>query len=243
MKTTDEIDAYIAKFEKEHFYSKSLPDDVKKLINYQKSKALPFIFETIEVGLRKLGETHPLITHTYLNEADRSNMDTMANVQAGDEITKNMGIIAFGESCPEGVIGFWPMDSDEKALFSLDTEGQYHLCLGETLLETLYFETIVGDNEAGKVECEKLFRELDIPIPSEITSDEIYAQVDARKAKLIDHPQKRCVARYYEIKSEPDKIVGYKPSVEKTESNKVVGNTSTQDKADKPKFWQFWKRN
>jgi len=241
MKTTDDIEAYLAQFEREHFHAQPLPDDVKALITYQKSKGLPHIFQTIEIGLRELGATHPLISHAYLNEADRSNKNTMANVQAMNEISANMGIVAFGESYPEGVIGYWPMDSGERELFSLVTEGQYHLCLGETLMDTLYFEAIVGGNEEGKAECETLFRDLGIPIPSETTGDEIYARVDARKAALSDHPQKRREVRYDEIKSDPYTIVGYKPLAEKTDATKVDRSASAQGKADKPKFWQFWK--
>ena len=227
----EEINNFLEQFERDHFHAQSLPDDIKKLITYRLSKGLDRVFQSVDVKIWDLGETHPLISGSYLNAKARANLYTMANVQAMNEISANMGVFAYGEFGPEGAIGFWPMDAKDPALFSLDTEGQYELCLGETFSETLYFETIVGDYEKGRAECEKLFRELDIPFQSGITKDEIWAQVAARKAQLTDHPQTRRDLRCTEIESEPDKIIGYTPLPD-----------PIPEKTDPPKFWKFWKR-
>jgi len=231
MKNDDEIKVFLKKFEDDYFHTKSLPVDVQKLITHKLKNGLDRVFHTIDVKLREAGDTYSLISHDYLNDRARGNLHTMANVQAMDEISDNMGIIAYGNSDPEGVIGYWPMDSNNPALFSMDTEGQYHLCLGETFLETVYFETVVNDYQKGKTECMELFTELKIPFQADITAEDIWKQVELRKAALDNHPQKERDKRYNLILSEPDKVVGYRPITTKLETSQP-----------KPKFWQFWKR-
>jgi len=240
MKNDDEIKAFIEKFEQNHFHAQSLPVDVQKLITYKLKNGLDRVFQTIDVKLREVGDIHPLISHDYINDRDRGNLQTMANVQAMNEISNNMGVIAYGNSGPEGVIGYWPMDSSDCSLFSLDTEGQYHLCLGKTYLETVYFEAVVNDYDKGKAECIELFTELQIPFQIDITADDIWKQVELRKAALDNHPQKERDKRYPIILSEPDKVEGYRPITPKSEVPPITPTLEITQ--PKPKFWQFWKR-
>ena len=208
MKNDNQIKEYVEKFEQVHFHGQSLPDDIRKLIFHKLKNNAERVFKLVDVKLRELGDTHPLISHDYLNERSRENIDTMANVQAMNEISENMGVVAYGESHPEGVIGYWPMDSEDRVLFVLDTEGQYALCLGDTFLETVYFETIVNDWDEGKAECEKLFIELNIPFQVDISADDIWKKVELREAAIKHHPQKYRETRYQLILSEPEKLLG-----------------------------------
>ena len=231
-KSPDDIAAYLRRFERDHFQSQNLPDDLKKLMIYQQSNGLKTVFKAVDVVLRQVGQTHSLISHDYLNAAARANFHTMANVQAMNEISDNMGVVAFGNFGPEGAIGFWPMDAEDKDLFSLDNEGQYHLCLGETVSETLYFEAIVHEYEAGKAELETLFGELGILFNPAITTDDIYKKFEARKAATRHNPQKQRNSRYDALIAKPDEILGYEPA--------SVG--PVPDEAALSPFWKFWKR-
>ena len=104
------------------------------------------------------------------------------------------------------------------------------MCIRDSL-ETVYFETVVNDYQKGKTECIELFTELKIPFQADITAEDIWKQVELRKAALDNHPQKERDKRYNLILSEPDKVVGYRPITTKLETSQP-----------KPKFWQFWKR-
>lgn len=107
------------------------------------------LLEKLGTRLLEVGESTPLISHSYLNDNDRANPDIIANVSA---ITKVCGYLAFVAEDDNGnVMGYWFGPDDvpiERApIVRLDTEGQFKLLGGSTLSEAILGNQVFDDDE------------------------------------------------------------------------------------------------
>ena len=93
-----------------------------------------------DVRLLQPGQTHPLLSNDYLTDADRANPAIMANVEAMNE-TSALCCFVFVTDDGE-LVGYWRgpdrLELDKAPIVRLDTEGQYDLLPGRTVLQALY---------------------------------------------------------------------------------------------------------
>jgi len=92
------------------------------------------------VRLLEPGQTHPLLSHNYLTDADRANAAIVANVEA---MKATSALCCFVFVTDDGeLVGYWRgpdrLEPDEAPIVMLDTEGQYNLLPGRTILQALY---------------------------------------------------------------------------------------------------------
>lgn len=93
-----------------------------------------------DVRLLEPGQTHPLLSHDYLTDADRANPAVMANVEA---MKATSALCCFVFVTDDGeLLGYWRgpdrLEPDKAPIVRLDTEGQYDLLPGRTILQALY---------------------------------------------------------------------------------------------------------
>jgi hypothetical protein len=93
-----------------------------------------------DIRLLQPGQTHPLLSHDYLTDADRANPAIMANVAA---MNATSALCCFVFVTDDGeLIGYWRgpdrLEPDNAPIVRLDTEGQYDLLPGRTILQALY---------------------------------------------------------------------------------------------------------
>jgi hypothetical protein len=93
-----------------------------------------------DIRLLEPGQTHPLLSHDYLMDADRANPAIMANVAA---MNATSALCCFVFVTDDGeLIGYWRgpdrLEPDKASIVRLDTEGQYDLLPGRTILQALY---------------------------------------------------------------------------------------------------------
>ncbi len=140
---------------------------------------------------------YPLLDHNYINDADRANPSTMANVKAMQDTDKKLKFVIECEDT--SLIGYWQPDPEtpleQCALFWLDTEGQYYLAEGKTLSESLAYRAFVDGNEDTYRSLQKAFERLGVPVPN---TDEtsIFADMDSRAAMIDETPKKFRHKRY-----------------------------------------------
>ena len=149
------------------------------------------------------GAVTPLLDHNYLNERDRADKDTMANVAAMRDTASRLSFVLVEED--SSLLGYWPISgkpSDPKqVMVVLDTEGQYHICEGASLAETLCYRFIVYDNPSQFEEMRSRFAKIGIDVNIK-SKDEIYAAMDSLATKLSQHPNVYRNERYEHYKNE-----------------------------------------
>ncbi|MFT6091928.1 hypothetical protein [Sulfitobacter sp.] len=140
---------------------------------------------------------YPLLDHTYINDADRADPSTMANVKAMQDTDKKLKFVIECED--SSLIGYWQPDPEtpleQCALFWLDTEGQYYLAEGKTLSESIAYEALVDGNEDTYRSLQNAFERLGVPVPK---TDEtsIFADMNIRAAMISETPKKFRHQRY-----------------------------------------------
>ncbi len=159
-------------------------DDNTNFFNRKKSVEGPLSAANAKLLLQ--GRTHPLISHNYLNDKDRENDDTMWNVAAMNETAEKFIFIAVYRRC---VLGYWlGCSKSGPVLFRLDTEGQYRICEGETLAQTLCYDAFLNGNAAQFEKLQKRFATIGIYVEPK-TDEAIYAGMDDRKKRVSISPQ------------------------------------------------------
>ena len=142
-----------------HFLkSQAIPQDLQQMLLMQWTRvkseedyADPL--EALRGRFFDIGDSHPLLDNSYLNENDRANPDIMANVRAIGDI---VGMSSFiGEDDDGGVFGYWhgpeQIDAGKAALIRLDTEGQFSLYQGHTLADALVSSWIFDEDDFKQI--------------------------------------------------------------------------------------------
>ena len=183
------LETYYAKV----FENVALPDDLRAIL---KSDAV--LKTLLTHGYTKLlgsEDTHSLISHDYLNERDRANNDTMCNVTAMNDTAQKLIFIAIQE---EGVVGYWLGDmatSSGPYLYMLDTEGQYRICEGKGLVETICYQALLYDDHDRFKLLQASFMNIGIAV-EEKSKDQIFGGMDKRQKETKLSPQKFRSQRY-----------------------------------------------
>jgi hypothetical protein len=136
-------------FRQDVLNSRSIPTDLVALVGAGGPDGDDPLREALDHSLLVPGRDYPLLTNSYLNDADRQNPDIMANAAAINEVIDLITFVA--ESNDGDMIGYWhgpertPIDS--VPIVKFDTEGQFDLMQGRTLSEAILGHYTYGDNE------------------------------------------------------------------------------------------------
>jgi len=186
-----------------------IPDDLLAIIQSQSKKKSIFNFKPpipnpLEIANTKLllPETnHPLLTHDYLNEKSRADDDIMSNVSAMNDTAEKFAFVA---SQNRGLLGYWlgsPKTSRAPYLYLLDTEGQYEICEGKSLAETLCYKTLIDGNTDKFNLLSNTFKKVGVHIEHK-SKDQIFTGMDFRKKEIEISPKIFRHERYNFYRSE-----------------------------------------
>jgi hypothetical protein len=126
-----------------------MPDDLQKLWNMQISRApdADFSVDPLAAMGAKIIEPESipcLLDHSYLNETDRANPDTMMNIEAIDEVFKLATFVVELED--DHILGYWHGSEntpiDQAPIIKFDNEGQFSVCQGNNLIEAIIAATL-----------------------------------------------------------------------------------------------------
>lgn len=139
----------------------------------------------------------PLLDHDYINDEDRADPATMANVRAMQDTDKMLKFVIQVEDT--SLLGYWQPDPkiplEKCPLYWLDTEGQYQLAEGKSLAETLvYRATTDGDDDTARSLIDAFARLGVIVSPADEAS--IFGDMDCREASLNSGPEAYRALRY-----------------------------------------------
>lgn len=140
----------IHRFENEILKSQAVPPDLRALLDavHAAGESGP-LREALGFAFLVPGRDYPLLTGSYLNDADRKNPDIMVNVAAIDDVLALCTMVA--ESEDGDVIGYWHgperMPIDSAPIVKLDTEGTFGLMQGRTLSEAMLGNDTFSDPE------------------------------------------------------------------------------------------------
>jgi hypothetical protein len=146
-------DSKLAEYSRQRLGGRKLPDDLRTLLVLQWQRGVTAAgadpLDEMGVVLLEAGETHALLDHSYLNDKDRANPDTMANVAAMMSTCEHAAFVARDDD--DRIIGYWfgpeNVGIDAAPILRLDTEGQFALLEGGTLSEALLGSHVFDDAE------------------------------------------------------------------------------------------------
>lgn len=97
-----------------------------------------------------------LLSHSYLNEQDRADPDTMANIRAFDEVFALSAFVAVGDE--DEIVGYWQgpdqVPLHEAPFVMLDSEGQFSLLPGETITEAMVIYAVQARFDEAEVQLQ-----------------------------------------------------------------------------------------
>jgi hypothetical protein len=139
-------------FQRDILKGQAAPQDLQALLDVAleagEGEADP-LREALNHALLRPGRDYPLLSGSYLNDADRKNPDIMANVAAIDDVLAMITFVA--ESEDGDMVGYWhgPERTPIAAapIVQYDTEGQFSLMQGRTLSEAMLGRYTYGDDE------------------------------------------------------------------------------------------------
>jgi hypothetical protein len=164
-----------------------MPDDLQKLWNMQIFRAPDADFSVdplVAMGAKIIEpESIPcLLDHSYLNETDRANPDMMMNIEAINEVFKMATFVVELED--DHILGYWHGSENtpisDAPIIKFDNEGQFSVCRGNNLTETIIAETI-SYQEDKFPEFKAWFAKYQIDIAADSIAD-----LPERKVKI--HP-------------------------------------------------------
>ena len=165
----------LANYSRQRLGGRDIPADLRTLLGlwWQGNVASPL--STMGVELLDVGETHNLLDHSYLNDADRANPDIMANVAAMRSTCEHAAFVAHDDD--GNVIGYWFGPENlaivEAPLLKLDTEGQFSLLEGATLSEALLGDHVFDDAERF-AELKEEFANVGIAIGADLRDERAF---------------------------------------------------------------------
>jgi hypothetical protein len=134
-------DDRLSQYSSQRLAGRRIPDDLRTLLllQWQRGDSAADPLSSMGVRLFEAGETHPLLDHSYLNDADRADPDIMANVTAMISTCEHAAFVAQAED--DQLFGYWfgpeNVSIDTAPILKLDSEGQFSLLAGRTLSEAL----------------------------------------------------------------------------------------------------------
>jgi hypothetical protein len=161
-----------------------MPDDLQKLWNMQISRApdADFSADPLAATGAKIIEPESipcLLDHSYLNETDRANPDTMMNVEAINEVFSLATFVVELED--DHILGYWHGSENtpinQAPIIKFDNEGQFSVCRGNNLTEAIIVETMSYQEEKFP-EFKTWFAKYDILIAA---------------ANIVDIPQRQAI--------------------------------------------------
>jgi hypothetical protein len=161
-----------------------MPDDLQKLWNMQISRVpdADFSADPLAATGAKIIEPESipcLLDHSYLNETDRANPDTMMNVEAINEVFSLATFVVELED--DHILGYWHGSENtpisEAPIIKFNNEGQFSVCRGDNLTEAIIVETMSYQEEKFP-EFKTWFAKYDILIAA---------------ANIVDIPQRQAI--------------------------------------------------
>jgi hypothetical protein len=146
-------DGKLSQYSQQRLAGRALPADLRVLLQLQWQRGGPAegADPLAEMGITLLeaDESHDLLDHSYLNDRDRADADTMANVAAMKSTCEHAAFVARDDD--GNIIGYWfgpeNVDINQAAIVKLDTEGQFALLEGNSLSEALLGAHVFEDPE------------------------------------------------------------------------------------------------
>jgi len=140
----NEISEKLEKFSKQVLRGEPIPHDLEKMLLMQWTRVEQeglYVdpLQALQTRLIEPGGTYPLLDHSYLNDKDRANPATMANVKAMSAVIAMCSFV--GEDDESRLYGYWhgpkKTPASEAPILLLNSEGQFDLCSGRNLAEAL----------------------------------------------------------------------------------------------------------
>lgn len=143
----------LAEYARQRLTGRDVPADLRTLLvlQWERDAATPGAdpLHFLGVSLLEVGETHDLLDHSYLNDKDRADPDTMANVAAMKSTCEHAAFVARDHD--GNVLGYWfgpeNLGIGAAPILKLDTEGQFSLLAGLNLSEALLGDRVFEDAE------------------------------------------------------------------------------------------------
>ncbi len=139
----------IALFRKSVLKGQECPEDLEHWLN-NPDCCLDILEKKMGYRLLHKPETSPLLSHSYLNDNDRKDPDTIANVKAINAVFAYITFVVEHEDC--AVIGYWhgpqSIDIKQSPIVKINTEGEFLFLEGTTLTEALIAECCFDDDES-----------------------------------------------------------------------------------------------
>jgi hypothetical protein len=170
-----------------------MPDDLQKLWNMQVSRAPDADFSVDPLAALGVKIIEPdrmacLLDHSYLNEADRANPDMMMNIEAIDEVFNLATFVVELED--DDILGYWHGSEntsiDQAPIIKFDNEGQFSVCRGNNLTETIIAETM-SYQEDKFPEFKAWFAKYQIDIAADSIADLPERQVTTHPALMYQN--------------------------------------------------------
>ncbi len=175
-------EAEIVRLVEEQLGGRPVPGDLRRLAAIQAARpenpawGVDPLFD-IEAILFEPGETDPLLDHSYLNDRDRADPDIMANVAAIKAVLRHLAVVA--RTTNGNIAGYWVHPDEPRdalAVVQYDTEGQFNILPGLTLLEALIGDAACGD-DARFTELAERFAALGLPVAAPSRDDLVTPEV------------------------------------------------------------------
>lgn len=173
-------------FTKDELATKSIPNDLEQLIN--NFDCCEDLLEEMECRFFEEGEVPDLISHSYLNNEDKLNKETMAAVSAAKELSNFISFVV--EAIDGNLVGYWhgPEDIELKkaSIVKYDTEGQFSILSGSNLVEALVGDYLSDDDDEEFLDFQRQFKECRIKIVSK-WDDLIEPELNTDPNELFDN--------------------------------------------------------
>jgi len=155
----------VSEFKEKILKGQVVPNDLKVIIENQ--CCLDVLEEQLEFELIEHARVEKEISHAYLSEGERKNIDIKANIFA---INKVFEYITFFAEAENGMLlGYWHGEESlnilKAPLVGYDTEGQFKLFDGNQIIESLAMEW-TGEDEEEYEEIQDSFLECNIQVSS-----------------------------------------------------------------------------
>jgi hypothetical protein len=144
----------LAKFSEVILKGQQVPDDLRRILQVQlsrKSSGNEYSDPLESAGIKILepGIVSDSLTHAYLNENDRANPETMANVAAIDEVFKFITFVA--EDVDGQLFGYWHGSENtplsNAPIVKYGSEGQFEILKGANFTEAIIGDSACGDEQ------------------------------------------------------------------------------------------------
>lgn len=155
----------IKKFQKTILKGQEIPKNLEILLT---NKCALAILEKHNFELLNELSLQEELSHSYLNDNDKKNLDIMANVKAIDDVFKRITFFATSNARFNSVtIGYWCENEETSILnaplVTYNSEGEFSLLYDYNIIESLLAEITMEDEDEYE-EYKTLFSKCDITL-------------------------------------------------------------------------------